>query len=350
MAGFQFVSPDIAVDIGTDNTRVYVKDKGIVVNEPSVVITRGEGPRNIVAVGDSAEEMIGRAGGNIRIIHPLRDGVIVDYEMAQIMIHYFVSKAIGTRRFVRPRVVVTMPGDVSKVERRAVINTMEKIGARQIFVVEQAFAAALGTGLPVYEPQGSFVVDIGGGTTDIAVISMSSAVVKESVAMAGDKVDEAITKHMRRRHNLHIGERTAERIKIQLAVVSPEPAVGAMDITGRSIISGLPRTEHIEAAEISEAVEEVAVAIIEAIHSVLERTPPELASDIYQNGIILTGGGALLGGLSRRIQTSMRIPCQVADNPADCVVRGTGMALENMELYGDLVYDYRKPGRYDFQR
>ena len=157
MAGFQFVSPDIAVDIGTDNTRVYVKEKGIVVNEPSVVITRGEGPKNIVAVGDSAEEMIGRAGGNIRIIHPLRDGVIVDYEMAQIMIHYFVSKAIGTRRFVRPRVVVTMPGDVSKVERRAVINTMEKIGARQIFVVEQAFAAALGTGLPVYEPQGSFI-------------------------------------------------------------------------------------------------------------------------------------------------------------------------------------------------
>ena len=199
MAGFQFVSPDIAVDIGTDNTRVYVKDKGIVVNEPSVVITRGEGPRNIVAVGDSAEEMIGRAGGNIRIIHPLRDGVIVDYEMAQIMIHYFVSKAIGTRRFVRPRVVVTMPGDVSKVERRAVINTMEKIGARQIFVVEQAFAAALGTGLPVYEPQGSFVVDIGGGTTEVALVSMGGVVLSHSVRVAGNKIDEAIAGFLKTR-------------------------------------------------------------------------------------------------------------------------------------------------------
>ena len=222
MAGFQFVSPDIAVDIGTDNTRVYVKDKGIVVNEPSVVITRGEGPRNIVAVGDSAEEMIGRAGGNIRIIHPLRDGVIVDYEMAQIMIHYFVSKAIGTRRFVRPRVVVTMPGDVSKVERRAVISTMEKIGARQIFVVEQAFAAALGTGLPVYEPQGSFVVDIGGGTTEVALVSMGGVVLSHSVRVAGNKIDEAIAGFLKKQHAILVTDRVAEQIKFDLADVRSE--------------------------------------------------------------------------------------------------------------------------------
>lgn len=222
MAGFQFVSPDIAVDIGTDNTRVYVKEKGIVVNEPSVVITRGEGPKNIVAVGDSAEEMIGRAGGNIRIIHPLRDGVIVDYEMAQIMIHYFVSKAIGTRRFVRPRVVVTMPGDVSKVERRAVINTMEKIGARQIFVVEQAFAAALGTGLPVYEPQGSFIVDIGGGTTEVALVSMGGVVLSHSVRVAGNKIDEAIAGFLKKQHAILVTDRVAEQIKFDLADVRSE--------------------------------------------------------------------------------------------------------------------------------
>ncbi len=243
MAGFQFVSPDIAVDIGTDNTRVYVKDKGIVVNEPSVVITRGEGPRNIVAVGDSAEEMIGRAGGNIRIIHPLRDGVIVDYEMAQIMIHYFVSKAIGTRRFVRPRVVVTMPGDVSKVERRAVINTMEKIGARQIFVVEQAFAAALGTGLPVYEPQGSFVVDIGGGTTEVALVSMGGVVLSHSVRVAGNKIDEAIAGFLKKQHAILVTDRVAEQIKFDLADVRSEKKMEHIAVVrGRDIATGMPLT------------------------------------------------------------------------------------------------------------
>lgn len=340
---------DIGIDLGTANTLIYMKGKGIILREPSVVAVDIRND-TVKFVGDEAKEVVGRTPASIVAVRPLKDGVIADFDIAASMLQLFIKKTLGSVTFNRPRVVICIPSGVTAVERRAVREVAFKAGARQVAIVEEPMAAAIGAGLPVAEPTGCMVVDIGGGTTDIAVISMSSAVVKESVAMAGDKVDEAITKHMRRRHNLHIGERTAEWIKIQLAVVSPEPAVGAMDITGRSIISGLPRTEHIEAAEISEAVEEVAVAIIEAIHSVLERTPPELASDIYQNGITLTGGGALLGGLSRRIQTSMRIPCQVADNPADCVVRGTGMALENMELYGDLVYDYRKPVRYDFQR
>ena len=273
MAGFQFVSPDIAVDIGTDNTRVYVKDKGIVVNEPSVVITRGEGPRNIVAVGDSAEEMIGRAGGNIRIIHPLRDGVIVDYEMAQIMIHYFVSKAIGTRRFVRPRVVVTMPGDVSKVERRAVINTMEKIGARQIFVVEQAFAAALGTGLPVYEPQGSFVVDIGGGTTEVALVSMGGVVLSHSVRVAGNKIDEAIAGFLKKQHAILVTDRVAEQIKFDLADVRSEKKMEHIAVVrGRDIATGMPLTVDVNMANVSEAIREPLQEILGAIKWVLGRS------------------------------------------------------------------------------
>ena len=285
MAGFQFVSPDIAVDIGTDNTRVYVKEKGIVVNEPSVVITRGEGPKNIVAVGDSAEEMIGRAGGNIRIIHPLRDGVIVDYEMAQIMIHYFVSKAIGTRRFVRPRVVVTMPGDVSKVERRAVINTMEKIGARQIFVVEQAFAAALGTGLPVYEPQGSFIVDIGGGTTEVALVSMGGVVLSHSVRVAGNKIDEAIAGFLKKQHAILVTDRVAEQIKFDLADV---------------------------------------------------RSERKICADILQNGIFLTGGSAALPNLDTMIATEFGVPVSVARDAGECTTLGAGYMADHFDMLGGI--------------
>lgn len=344
-----FFARDIGIDLGTASVLVYIKGKGIVLREPSVVAV-DEYSHTILAVGDQALNMMGRTPRGISVIRPLRNGVISDYELTERMIHYYLRQVLGRFSLTRPRVVVCVPSGVTEVERRSVVEATADAGALDTKLIEEPVAAAIGAGLPVTKAGGCMVVDIGGGTTDIAVISMSSAVVKESVTVAGDKVDEAITKYMRRRHNLHIGERTAERIKMQLAVVSPEPPMGAMDVTGRSIISGLPRTEHIEAAEISEAVEEVAVTIIEAIHSVLERTPPELASDIYQNGITLTGGGALLGGLCRRVQATLRIPCSLAENPADCVARGTGMALENMELYGDLVYDYHKPVRYDFRR
>ncbi len=335
MAGFQFVSPDIAVDIGTDNTRVYVKDKGIVVNEPSVVITRGEGPRNIVAVGDSAEEMIGRSGGNIRIIHPLRDGVIVDYEMAQIMIHYFVSKAIGTRRFVRPRVVVTMPGDVSKVERRAVINTMEKIGARQIFVVEQAFAAALGTGLPVYEPQGSFVVDIGGGTTEVALVSMGGVVLSHSVRVAGNKIDEAIAGFLKKQHAILVTDRVAEQIKFDLADVRSEKKMEHIAVVrGRDIATGMPLTVDVNMANVSEAIREPLQEILGAIKWVLGRVPPELCSDILQNGIYLTGGSAALPNLDTMIATEFGVPVSVARDAGECTTLGAGYMADHFDMLG----------------
>lgn len=339
MAGFQFVSPDIAVDIGTDNTRVYVKDKGIVVNEPSVVITRGDNTHNnIVAVGDSAEEMIGRSGGNIRVIHPLRDGVIVDYETAQIMIHYFVSKAIGTHRFVRPRVVVTMPGDVSKVERRAVINTMEKIGARQIFVVEQAFAAALGTGLPVYEPQGSFVVDIGGGTTEVALVSMGGVVLSHSIRVAGNKIDEAISGFLKKQHAILVTDRVAEQIKFDLADVRSDKKMEHIAVVrGRDIATGMPLTVDIDMSKVSEAIHEPLQEILSAIKWVLGRVPPELCSDILQNGIYLTGGSAALPNLDTMIATEFGVPVSVARDAGECTTLGAGYMADHFDMLGGVI-------------
>lgn len=340
---------DIGIDLGTASVLVYIKGKGIVLREPSVLAV-DEYSHTIIAVGEKALRMLGRTPKGIITVRPLKNGVISDYELTERMIHYYLRQVLGRFSFSRPRVVVCVPSGVTEVERRSVVEATADAGSIDTRLIEEAVAAAIGAGLPVTKAGGCMVVDIGGGTTDIAVISMNSAIVKESTPLAGDKVDEAITKYLRRKRNLHIGERTAAQIKMQIAVVSPEPPLGTMDVTGRSIISGLPRTEHIDAKEISEAIEEVVVGIIEVIHSVLERTPPELASDIYQNGITLTGGGALLGGLCRRIQTTLRVPCVLAEDPIDCVVRGTGMALENMDQYGDLVHDYRKPIRYDFSK
>lgn len=337
MAGFQFVSPDIAVDIGTNNTRVYVRDRGIVVNESSVVIARGDGARNIVAVGDSAEEMIGRSAGDIRIIHPLRDGVIVDYEMAQIMIHYFISKAIGTRRFVRPRVVVTMPGEVSKVERRAVINAMEKIGARQIFVVEQAFAAALGTGLPVYEPQGSFVVDIGGGTTEVALVSMGGIVLSHSIRVAGNKIDAAISGFLKKQHAILVTDRVAEQIKFDLADVRTSTKVDHVAVVrGRDIATGMPLTVDVNMAKVSEAIHEPLHEILGAIKWVLGRVPPELCADILQNGIFLTGGSAALPGLDTLIATEFGVPVSVARDAGECTTLGAGYMADHFDMLGGM--------------
>lgn len=337
MAGFQFVSPDIAVDIGTNNTRVYVRDRGIVVNESSVVIARGDGARNIVAVGDSAEEMIGRSAGDIRIIHPLRDGVIVDYEMAQIMIHYFISKAIGTRRFVRPRVVVTMPGEVSKVERRAVINAMEKIGARQIFVVEQAFAAALGTGLPVYEPQGSFVVDIGGGTTEVALVSMGGIVLSHSIRVAGNKIDAAISGFLKKQHAILVTDRVAEQIKFDLADVRTSAKVDHVAVVrGRDIATGMPLTVDVNMAKVSEAIHEPLHEILGAIKWVLGRVPPELCADILQNGIFLTGGSAALPGLDTLIATEFGVPVSVARDAGECTTLGAGYMADHFDMLGGM--------------
>ncbi|MDD7176279.1 MAG: rod shape-determining protein [Clostridiales bacterium] len=337
MGLFQFVSPDIAVDLGTNNTRVYVKDKGIVVNESSVIITRGDGPRNVIAVGDSADELIGRSAGNIRIVHPLRDGVIVDYELAQTMIHYFVSKAIGTRHFIRPRVVVTMPSEVSKVERRAVINAMEKIGARQIYTVEQAFAAALGTGLPVYEPQGNFIVDIGGGTTEVAVVSMGGIVLSHSIRIAGNKIDEAISGFLKKQHGILVTERVAEQIKLDLPDVRAGRELEHMAVVrGRDIATGMPLTVDVNMSRVSEAIREPIKEILSAIKWVLGRIPPELAADILQNGIFLTGGSAALPSLDSMIATEFGVPVSVARDAGECTTLGAGYMADHFDMLGNI--------------
>ena len=334
MALFQLVSPDIAVDIGTNNTRVYVTDKGIVVNEPSVVIMRGES-KEIIAIGDSAEELIGRSPGNIRIVHPLRDGVIVDYEVAQIMIHYFVSKAIGTRHFMRLRVVVTMPSKVSKVEHSAVINAMEKIGARQIFVVEQAFAAALGTGLPVYEPHGSFIVDIGAGTTEVALVSMGGTVLSHSIRVAGNKIDEAISGFLKKQHGILVTERVAEQLKLDLADVSRTEGMEHIAVVrGRDIATGMPLTVDVDMAKVSEAIGDTLKEILGAIKWVLGRIPPELAADILQNGIFLTGGSAALPSLDSMIAAEFGVPVSVARDAGECTTLGAGYMADHFDMLG----------------
>ena len=335
MALFQLIKPDIAVDIGTNNTRIYVKDKGIVVNEPSVVVVRGDNTKNIIAVGDSAEEMIGRSAGNIRIVHPLRDGVIVDYEMAQVMIHYFVSKAIGTRHFVNPRMVVTMPGSVSKVERRAVINALERIGTRQIFVVDQAFAAALGTGLPVYEPQGSFVVDIGAGTTEVALVSMGGIVLSHSIRIAGNKIDDAISGYLKKQHAILVTERVAERLKFDLADVRAGENMDHIAVVrGRDIATGMPLTVDVNMAKVSEAIREPLKEILAAIKWVLGRIPPEFAADILQNGIFLTGGSAALPNLDAMIAAEFGVPVSVARDAGECTTLGAGYMADHFDMLG----------------
>jgi len=335
MALFQMSSPDIAVDIGTNNTRVYVKDKGIVVNEPSVVIVRGDHAKNIVAIGDSAEEMIGRSAGNIRIIHPIRDGVIIDYEIAQIMLHYFVSKAIGVKHFVRPRVVVTMPGEVSKVERRAVVNALERIGARQIFIVEQAFAAALGTGLPVYEPQGSFIVDIGGGTTEVALVSMGGIVLSHSIRIAGNKMDEAISGYLKKQHAILVTDRVAEQLKMDLADILADESVDHVAVVrGRDIATGMPLTVDVSMAKVSEAVREPLKEILSAIKWVLGRIPPEFAVDILKNGVFLTGGSSLLPNLDTMIASEFGVPVSVARDAGECTTLGAGYMADHFDMLG----------------
>lgn len=333
MGIFQMVSPDIAVDIGTNNTRIYVKDKGIVVNEASVVLARGGDARNIVAIGDSSEDLIGRSGGDVRVIHPLRDGVIVDYEMAQMMIHYFVSKAIGARRFSRPRVVATIPGEVSKVERRAVINAMQRIGARSIFVVEQAFAAALGTGLPVYEPTGNLVVDIGGGTTEVALVSMGGIVLSHSIRVAGNKIDEAIAGFLKKQHAILVTDRVAEQIKLDIADIRPEIAPEHMAVVrGRDIATGMPMTVDVNMKRVSESVKEPVREIMDAVRWVLGRIPPELCADILQNGIFLTGGTAALPGLDAMIATEFGVPVSVARDAGECTTLGAGYMADHYDM------------------
>ncbi len=322
----------IGIDLGTANIVVYVKGKGIVLREPSVVaIDRSKNGRRVLAVGDQARLMLGRTPGHITAIRPMRDGVIADYEVTEIMLKYFIDKVCGGNRwfrFFKPTVAICVPAEVTSVEHRAVREAAESAGARKVHIIEEPMAAAIGAGLPVEGPGGNMVVDIGGGTTDVAVISLGGLVVSESIRVAGNKLDEAIVRYVRKNFNLMIGERTAEEIKIQVGSVYPLDGELTMEIRGRDLINGLPKTVMVTSEEIREAFEEPISAIIESVKSVLERTPPELAADIIDRGIYMTGGGSLLKGLDKLLSKVTGMPVHVADDPISCVAIGTGKFVD----------------------
>ncbi len=327
------LSNDMAIDLGTANTLVYVKGRGIVLNEPSVVaIANVKGRKQVLAVGDEAKMMLGRTPGNIQAIRPLRDGVIADFEVTEEMIKHFIRKVHNRRSFVSPQVICCVPSGSTAVERRAIQESTEAAGARRVFLIEEPMAAAIGAGLPVTEPTGSMVVDIGGGTTEVAVLSLGGIVYARSVRVGGDKMDEAIIAYIRRNHNLLVGESSAERIKIEIGTAcAPEDGDGdVMAVKGRDLMNGVPKELIISQRQIADALAEPVSAIIECVKSALEHTEPELASDIVDKGVVLTGGGALLGNLDFVLRHATGLPVSIAEDPLSCVVLGTGRCLEEM--------------------
>ena len=325
---FSLFSSDIGIDLGTATVLVYVKGKGVVLNEPSVVaVDKVSG--KILSVGAEAQKMLGRTPGNIIAIRPLREGVISDYEMTERMIKEFIRKVQGFRLF-KPNVVICVPSIITEVEERAVIDAGTQAGAKRVFLIEEPVAAAIGAGIDIAKPNGNMVVDIGGGTTDVAVISLGGIVESTSIKIAGDKFDEAIVKYVRRKHNALIGERTAEQIKKTIGCVYPRTEEVTMEVKGRCLMTGLPRTFTVNSTEILDALEEVSASIVEAIHWVIERTPPELTGDISTNGIVMTGGGSLIWGFDKLIASKTGIPTHVADEAISCVAYGTGNCLENL--------------------
>ena len=328
---FSLFSSDLAIDLGTANTLVYAKSKGIVVNEPSIVAinkTNGE----VEAVGKEAKEMLGRTPGNIVAIRPMKDGVIADFKVTERMLNYFIQKAHGRKMLVHPRIVIGVPSEITQVEKRAVVDSAYRAKASEVHLVEQAMVAAIGAGLPVTEPSGNMVVDIGGGTTDVAVISLSGIVYSRSVRVAGNEMDDAIMSYLKRKYNLLIGERTAESIKIQIGSAYPLDRPLTMEIKGRNLIEGVPKTLTIDDGEIREALSECVATIMNAIRVALERTPPELSADISDRGIVLTGGGALLKNLDKRIREETGLPVSIAEDPLASVVLGTGKMLTDFRL------------------
>lgn len=332
---------DIGIDLGTANVLVYVRGKGILIREPSVVAMEKE-TNKILAVGEEARRMIGRTPGNIVAVRPLKDGVIADYDVTETMLRYFMEKVSPKPRLFRPQVVVCIPSGVTSVEKRAVLEAAMEAGAKHTYIIEEPMAAAIGAGINIYEPSGNMVVDIGGGTTDIAIISLGGIVVSESLRIAGDKFDEAIIKYIKKMYNLMIGERTAEEIKVQIGSAYPEGEGKAMEIRGRDLVTGLPRTINFTSADSFQAMAEPITAIIDGVKSVLERTPPELASDIVDKGVVLTGGGALLEGFTKLLSEETGIPIHLAEDPLSCVVLGTGKLLESMDgLKSNLIVGSR---------
>jgi rod shape-determining protein MreB len=331
---FGFLSADMAIDLGTANTLVYVKGKGIVLNEPSVVaIVEVKGKKQVLAVGNEAKQMLGRTPGNIQAIRPLRDGVIADFEIAEDMIKYFIRKVHNRRSFASPLIVICVPSGSTAVERRAIQESAEAAGARKVFLIEEPMAAAIGAGLPVTEPTGSMVVDIGGGTTEVAVLSLGGIVYARSVRVGGDKMNEAIIAYMRRNHNLLVGEGSAERIKEEIGCACPpESGEGqTIEIRGRDLMNGVPKELLISERQIAESLAEPVSQIIEAVKAALEHTAPELAADIVDKGIVLTGGGALLINMDHVLRYATGLPVSIADLPLQCVALGPGRALEEMK-------------------
>ena len=329
-----FGGQDIGIDLGTASVLVYIKGKGIVLREPSVVAI-DRNTNKILAVGEDARLMLGRTPGNIVAIRPLREGVISDYDITEKMLRYFIDKAIGRRRIFKPRMVVCVPSGVTEVEKRAVIDAANNAGARTTRLIEEPIASAIGAGLDIAKASGNMVIDIGGGTTDIAVISLGGIVVSTSIKIAGDKFDEAIVRYMRKKHNIMIGERTAEELKINVGTAFPREDQIKVEVRGRNLISGLPKTIEVSSDEMLEALSEPVSAIADAVHSVLERTPPELSADISDRGIVMTGGGSLLNGLDKLISKRTGIPVYVAQDAISCVAIGTGKALEHIDMLED---------------
>lgn len=328
------ISKDIGIDLGTANTLVYVRGKGIVLREPSVVAIRNDNTRQVLAAGEEAKEMIGRTPGNIVAIRPLKDGVIADFDVTKQMLERFIKKVANSGFFVRPRIVVCFPSGVTEVERRAIEEATYSSGARSVTLMEEPMAAAIGAGLPVVEPTGSMVVDIGGGTTEVAVISLGGIVTSKSLRVAGDELDQAIIAYIKKEYNLMIGERTAERVKLEIGSAFETENEGDVEIKGRDLITGLPKIISISSAEVREALSEPVSLIIDAIKSTLEKTPPELAADIMDKGIMLTGGGALLHGLDLLINKETHMPVHIAESPLDCVALGAGKSLDHIDKYG----------------
>lgn len=332
---------DLGVDLGTANTLVYIKGKGIVAREPSVVAIQAN-TKQVLAVGEEAKRMIGRTPGNIIAIRPLKDGVIADFDITKSMLKHFIRKATKRRTFFQPRVVVCVPSGVTEVEKRAVEEAAIHAGARDAYLIEEPMAAAIGAGLPVQEPTGSMIVDIGGGTTEVAIISLGGIVTSKSIRIGGDELDDSIVNFIKKEYSLMIGERTAEEVKISIGTADINTKEETMEIRGRDMITGLPKTVVVNSTEIYNAMKEPIFNIVDAIKSTLEKTPPELASDIMEFGIMLTGGGALLEGLDRLIHKETGIPVHISDRPLDCVAIGTGKALDSIEILKKTITSSRR--------
>ncbi|MEH7106626.1 MULTISPECIES: rod shape-determining protein [Bacillaceae] len=337
---FGFGSKDIGIDLGTANTLVYIKGKGIVTREPSVVALQTD-TKHIVAVGNDAKNMIGRTPGNVIATRPMKDGVIADFETTATMMKYLMRQALKTKSVGKPHVMVCVPSGITAVEERAVIDATRQAGAKDAYTIEEPFAAAIGANLPVWEPTGSMVVDIGGGTTEVAIISLGGIVTSQSIRIAGDEMDDALVAYIRKTYNLLIGDRTAEAIKMEIGSAGKPEGVDNMEIRGRDLLTGLPKTIEITPDEIATALNDTVYAIVEAVKNTLEKTPPELAADIMDRGIVLTGGGALLRNLDRVISEETKMPVIIAENPLDCVAIGTGKALDHINLFKNRARDSR---------